>query len=575
LLLFSTEIRWLANQIRPFLRWHLASFFCISAGSLLALLTPLILKWLIDGIIPRKQMGPLLAAVALMFLASVGRTIANSIGAYLMLAAAQKMGLSLRMRLLRHLDTLSADYYEETPAGAASYPLKDPVDEISYFGSDLLPAILRTLLATGFSLTTMFMLSPILTFGMVPLIPVFLVARQHYRRRLFAEADRMQCDRLLWSDFLQEHLSAIVSIQLLGQEKRQERRGFCLLGRSIRSQQQLNKTASWFTISSSLIVASAVSAVIGYGGVSALTGKLSLGTLVAFYGFVTQLFEPLSGAAELYARTQKILASIRQVQSAFTLRANITTAVDSVCISKAEPSRIEFQSVEFGYPRLPDLIKIPRLRILPGEHVAIAGENGAGKSTLARLIARAYDPVRGSIQIGGIEARNIELRSLRRYVCFVPRDPVLFDGTIFSNLRFVCPAAPQRLVDEAIGCVGLSSLIASLPLGIHQRIGPGGCQLSGGERQRLAIARAILQEPGVLILDEATSCLDPAAEASVIQNLRSKFHSATLIVVSHRVSTFGMFRRILVLSRGRIVQDGSFDGYPIVPDHLSKVALER
>ena len=191
----------------------------------------------------------------------------------------------------------------------------------------------------------------------------------------------------------------------------------------------------------------------------------------------------------------------------------------------------------------------------------MAGENGAGKSTLAKLIARLYDPVRGSIRLGGEDIRNIQLESLRRHVCYLPRDPVLFDGTLISNLRFVQPAATDHELGEVIQSVGLSSFVATLPDGLRQRIGPGGCQLSGGERQRLAIARALLQQPRVLILDEATSCLDPGAEELVLHNIRRKLSASTLIVVSHRLTTFATFARVLTLSSGRIIRDGGPESF--------------
>jgi ATP-binding cassette subfamily B protein len=203
------------------------------------------------------------------------------------------------------------------------------------------------------------------------------------------------------------------------------------------------------------------------------------------------------------------------------------------------------------------MLHIPSLRILPGEQVAIAGDNGAGKSSLARLIARLYDPDSGSICIGNVDIRNVQLKDLRRYVCYLPRDPVLFDGTFSFNLRFVRPASPDDELQEAIRSVGLSQFVAALPDGLRQRIGPGGCQLSGGQRQRFAIARALLQQPRILILDEATSCLDPSSERLVLGNIRRDLTVSTLIVISHRASTFSTFGRLLVLCRGEIVEDGN------------------
>ena len=204
-----------------------------------------------------------------------------------------------------------------------------------------------------------------------------------------------------------------------------------------------------------------------------------------------------------------------------------------VC-SREQPPQIDFAEVGFGYRRQKNMLHIRSLRILPGEQVAIAGENGAGKSTVAKLITRLYDPDSGSIRIGNVDIRNIQLKDLRQYVCYLPRDPVLFDGTLSFNLRFVRPAAPDDEVQEAIRGVGLSQFVAALPDGLRQRIGPGGCQLSGGQRQRLAIARAILQQPRILILDEATSCLDPSSERVVLGNIRRSFTASTLIVISHR-----------------------------------------
>jgi ABC-type bacteriocin/lantibiotic exporter with double-glycine peptidase domain len=554
-----SELRWLSKQIRPLLQWHVASFLCITAGSLLALLTPLVLKWLIDQIIPQKNAGLLLLAVGLIFLGYQGRMALTSLGNFFMLTAAQKMGLTLRMGLLRHLDTLSADYYENTPVGSVTYLLNEPIEEVSYFGSDLLPAILRTLLMTGFTLATMLILSPVLTLAVLPLVPVFLIARQRFWRRLAADADMVQNDHLAWSNFLEEHVSSAIAVQLAGQEKRQERRAFRLLARAFRSQQQLFTTGVWFSVCSSLAVVLSMCAVIGYGGESVLAGTLSVGSLVAFYGFVTQLFEPLNGAADLYARAQKIFASVRQVQSALALCPSVGNAAAAVQLSKEHLPQIEFAAVEFGYQRQKDMLHIPALRILPGEHVAMAGENGAGKSTLAKLMARLYDPIRGSIRLGGENIRNIRLESLRQHICYLPRDPVLFDGTLASNLRFVQPAATDHDLQEAIRNVGLSPFVATLPDGLRQRIGPGGCQLSGGERQRLAIARALLQQPRVLILDEATSCLDPSAEAFVLQNIQRDLNGSTLVVISHRLSTFSAFGRVLILAGGRIVNDGPPD----------------
>jgi len=526
----------------------------MTVGSLLALLTPLVLKWLIDQVLPQRKTGLLFLAAVLVFLSYQGRTALTSLGSYLNLNAAQRIALRLRMDVLRHLDKLSADYYESTPPGAVMYPLKEPIEEVAYFGSDLLPAILRLCLTTGFTVVTMFVLSPLLTLAVVPLIPLFLIARHHFRSKLSTDSDTVQATLVEWNGFLEEHFSSVLSIQLLGQEARQERRAFRLLARTTRAYMALFRTGMWFTVCTSLAVVLAMSAVIGYGGWSVIVGTLSLGSLVAFYSFVTQLFDPLSGAAELYSRAQRTFASIRQLQGVFALRPRVTDP--PVCIPfPSHDWGLEFAAVEFGYERQARTLHIPSLRIAAGERVAIVGENGAGKSTLARLVTRLYDVKSGAIKIGGGDVREMGLKDLRRSVCYLPRDPVLFEGSLASNLKFVRPAASDRDLREAIQLVDLADMVAAFPDGLHQRLGPDACQLSGGQRQRLAIARALMQRPLILILDEATSCLDPNSEALILRNVSECLSTSTLIVVSHRASTLAGFGRVLVVAAGRIQAD--------------------
>lgn len=554
-----SELRWLSKQIRPLLPLHLASFLCITAGSLLGLLTPLVLKWIIDQIIPHHRGGLLVLATVLILLGTQGKSALASMGSYMMLTAAQRMSLTLRMSLLRHLDSLSADYYENTPLGTVVYPMRDPIEEIAYFGSDLVPGILNTLLTSCLTLVAMFVLSPALSLVVIPFIPVFLVTRQHFRKKLETNSDRAQGDRISWNNFLEEHVAAVIPIQLLRQQRRQERKGFRLLARTVRSQQKLFSTGVWFTLWTSLAVVLAMSAVIGYGGLRVLAGTLTLGGLVAFYSFVTQLFDPLSGAAELYSRTQKTLASVRQVQALLAVEPTVVNPPAAIATVLEGPAQVDFLSVEFGYDRRKQVLRIPFLRITPGERVAIAGENGAGKSTLAKLLVRIYDVDVGSLRIGGQDVRNCRLEDLRQCVCYLPREPVLFDGSLAFNLRFVRPAASDEQLHAAVQCAGLSDFVRSLPAGLDQRVGTGACQLSGGERQRVAIARALLQKPQILILDEATSCLDPSSEAVVLRNIYCCLTGSTVLVISHRFSTLATFSRIIVLANGRIVSDGALD----------------
>jgi ABC-type bacteriocin/lantibiotic exporter with double-glycine peptidase domain len=304
-------------------------------------------------------------------------------------------------------------------------------------------------------------------------------------------------------------------------------------------------------------VVMAMSLGVGYGGWRVFAGRLSAGRLVAFYGFIAQLFEPLSGASEIYARAQIIFANIRKVQQVFLQRPSILNRSSAVPLSVSHGWPLEIDRVEFRYPSQNGKLRIPRLRIPPGDQVAIVGENGAGKSTLAKLLMRIYDVTAGAISIGGIDIRHVALESLRRNLCYLPRDPGLFHGNLASNLRFANPATSNSQLEEVLALAGLSTFVDNARCGLREEIGNDGCQLSGGQRQRLAIARALLQQPCILVLDEATSCLDPVSESLILGNIRRHLPAATLIVITHRLSTLSQFRRVLVLSNGRIVGDGA------------------
>jgi ATP-binding cassette, subfamily B, bacterial MsbA len=550
-----SELRWLGQHIRPFFHWHMASFLCVAAASVLALVTPLVLGHLIDVVLPRRSMSSLSQMVFLLFLGYEGRSVLTSLGGCVTLAAAQRMSLRLRLAVLHHMNGLSAEYFDKIPPGAAIYPLEEPIDEIAYFGTELFPSILRTILTLAFTVAAMLWLSFALTAIVTPLVPFFLILRQHFRKQLSACSDLVHSARQNLTSFLQEHFSSIMAIQLLGAQKRQERRAFLLLGHIAGSQLKLFLAGICFTAFTALAVALAMSIVIGYGGWSVFSGTLTTGNLVAFYGFVTQLFDPLNGAAEMYARTQKAFGSIRQVRQVFALTPGVKDCPNPVTLTEDDSSHIDIKGVKFRYENQNGQLNIRSLRILAGEQVAVVGQNGSGKSTLAKLLVRMYDVSAGSICLGGKDVRRIQLASLRRSVCYMPRDPILFGGSLATNLRFVKPGASEQELRRVLESVGLSALGASLEGELGHEIGPAGCQLSGGQRQRLAIARTLLHAPRVLILDEATSCLDPVSEGVMLRNIRRDLPDSTLIVISHRLSTVSTFPRILVVENGNLVAD--------------------
>lgn len=550
--LLPSELCWLVRQVRPLLRWHAASFACFTAATVLSLASPLILKWLIDQVLPGREFTRLLYSVALIFLSYEGRALFASLGNYVNSHATQRLALDLRLSLLRHLDTLSANYHDGTPVGEKLYPLGTPVDEISYFGSDLFPVLLRTLVGTALTLAAMAALNFRLTLVVLPLLPAFLAVRGHFRQQLEKRADTLQMSRSRWNSFLEEHLASVVQIQLLRRESRRERTAFRFLVRTLLAQQHLSKASVVFTVATNLAIALALAAILGYGGWSVFAGMLTVGGLVAFYTYLTQLFDPLASAMELYSRAQRTFSSIRTIQTLFALSPTVQEADRAVSFPANGTWELQFSCVRFAYAGQRAVVDIPSLVIPAGQRVAILGENGSGKSTLGKLTARLYDPESGSIAIGGINLRQILLGDLRRQASYLPEHPVLFDDTLAGNLRMGKPSASLVELFHVAEITELAEVLARLPRGWEEPLGPNGSRLSGGERQRVAIARALFAEPRILILDEATSCLDPVAEARLLERLDRLLKKTTLILISHRPSAVAWAERVLLMKRGEI-----------------------
>jgi len=551
------ELRWLFRTIRPQLHRHVASFFCLTLASFAALITPLSIRWLIDSILPSHSFHLLVVAIVFIFASYEGRAIFNALGGYLTFQASQRAALNLRMSLLRHLDSLSPDYYDRTPVGEMLYPFSGPIDAISYFGSDLLPSILRAIVATGMTISAMTVLSPPLTLAIAPIVPVFLIIRHHYRRRITREADVVQSDQAKFSGFLQEHLSALTQLQLLLEIDAQEETAHRLLIKSLHSQSRLCRTGVSFSALSNFVIVAGIVVILTCGSVMVFKDKLTIGTLVAFYSLLVQLFDPLSMAMEMYSRAQRTFSCIRQIQTVFEITAAVKEHVHSRPLASDLPLDFAFKDVSFAYHHRRDVIRIQRLAILQGERVAVVGPNGAGKSTLGKLLARLYDVELGAIFIGGSDIRVVALTSLRSSVCYLPTQPVLFHRSVADNLRIGKPESTCDELEQVLCTVGLTKYLNSHSGSLQEYVEPGGSNLSSGERQRIAIARALLLRPRVLILDETTSSLDPTSEQAILQMIDQTLPDSTLIVVSHRVHSITWMKRILLMQNGQIVGDGN------------------
>jgi subfamily B ATP-binding cassette protein MsbA len=554
-----SEIRWLASQVKPFLRLHFSSYFCIVVASILVLIDPLIVRLLIDDVIPQRRMSWLPLVAAAFFLTYAGRMGFDSLAAILNFRAVQKMTFRSRLSLLRHLQRLSAEYHDNRPLGDTLHRLQIDVDQVGTLSGEVIPSALR--MATVFTLvmTTMLILNYRLTAIVLPLIPVFILVRRRFHDRLRQASDSVQEQSGKMIGFLEEHLSSIVQVQLLSCEQREARRFARLSGGAVRAQIKRRTTELLFSSFLYLIIVVGMAGVLCYGGYQVMMGTLTAGGLVAFYGYTLQLFIPLYGVVDIYSKLQRAGASVRRLMEITEAELILRDRPGALALKPKTSGAIELRDVFFSYHADRSVLNGVSLRVNPGERVALAGRSGNGKSTIARLVARLYDARAGTVLVEGLDVRDIKLKSLRSCVIFVPQDPVLFDLTLRENLLYGNLAATQDELDKVMSLAQLDSLINRLPNGWNEPLGPRGNRLSGGERQRVALARALLQRPRILILDECTSALDALTERRLLNGLDHHLQDVTTIIISHRPFPTQWANRVVHLDYGQISEEESTD----------------
>ena len=547
-----SEMRWLASQVRPFLRLHFGSYLCIVVASFLILIDPLIVKFLIDHVIPQRRVSLLPLIAVAFFLTYASRLGIDSLAAMLNFQAVQKMTFRARLSLLRHLQRLSAEYHDNRSLGDTLHRLQVDVDQVGTLSGEVIPSTLRMATIFIFVMSTMMFLNYRLTLIVIPLIPIFIFVRRRFHDRLRCASDSVQEQSGKMISFLEEHLSSIVQVQLLSGEQREARRFAKLSGCAVRAQVKRRKTELFFSSFLYLIIVTGMASVLCYGGYQVMNGTLTAGGLVAFYGYTLQLFIPLYAVVDIYSKLQRAGASVRRLMEITEADMILRDRPSALVLGSNAAGAIELKDVSFSYDTDRPVLTGFSLHINAGEKVAIAGTSGHGKSTIARLVARLYDVRSGEVFVEGMDVRDIKLKSLRSSVILVPQEPVLFDLTLRENVLYGNPSAGQGELDQIAELAQLETVISRLPKGWNEPLGPRGNRLSGGERQRVALARALLQRPRILILDECTSALDAVTEKLLLGGLTTYLEDVTTIVISHRAYPLQWADRVVFMDCGDI-----------------------
>jgi subfamily B ATP-binding cassette protein MsbA len=552
------EWLWLYRECRPFLRYHIGSLTCIAASGAAGLVPPLLMKWLIDDVLPNRRWGALVTAAGLLLASHVGKAGLAALGTFVNTVAVKRMIFALHLRLVRRVQSLSAEFHARHPLGDLLQRLERDALVVGDFTSDVLPVIARTIVGTLMAIATMVYLDWRLSSVALPLLPAFIYARHRYRTKLRQSAEAVRDASGRQSSLLHEILFGAVQIQLLGAQGRIAREYTRLGLTTIQRELLQRRREAVYTVVSRAIIALATALIIGYGSVRVLSGELTAGALVAFYGYIGSIFTPMTVAVGLFARMIRMQTSVRRLIEIEQPPDVVEDAPDATPLTSA-PRVIAWGDVTFDHAPGKRVLHRVRLRASAGERIAVVGESGAGKSSLLKLVPRLYDPTAGGIHIDGRDIRSFRLESLRQAISFVPQDPVLFQGTLRANVRHGCPAASPDEIAEAARIACFTEVVERLHHGWDTELGRMGAGLSGGERQRLAIARALLQRRPILILDEAFSALDSAAERRLLSRLEGWAKGRILILVSHRLAAAQWADRVIVLRGGQVVEDASHD----------------
>jgi ATP-binding cassette subfamily B protein len=531
------------------------------AAKLAGVYLPQLLKHLVNALTAHPGAGAVVAVPLALLLAYGAARFANVLFGELRDVTfgkvAERAQRRAALRVFDHLHRLDLDFHLSRRTGGLAREIEKGVDGISFLLRFTLFNIFPTLLEIGLVAAILWKQYDI-RFAAIALVSVLAYIgfsvwvtewRTEFVRRantLDAKANSRAIDSLLNYE----------TVKYFGNERWESQRYDESMAHWERAAGQNRLSLSSLNTGQSLIVAGAITAMMWLAALDVTQGRMNIGDFVAVNAYMVQLFVPLNFLGFVYREIRRALTDMQKMFGLLGQASKVQDAPGAPAIT-ARRARISFERVSFGYSPARRILDGVSFEIPEGRKLAVVGASGAGKSTLARLLFRFYDPDAGHVRINGQDLRSLTQDSVRALIGVVPQDTVLFNDTIEYNIAYGRPGASRAEVERAARAAHLDHFIAQLPEGYDTLVGERGLKVSGGEKQRIAIARALLKDPPILILDEATSSLDSAAEQAILGALREAAERRTTLVIAHRLSTITDADEIVVLDRGRIAERGS------------------
>ena len=521
-----------------------------------ALAQPYISRLLIDDALLRHNMSALGKIAALMVAVTIVGFAVNIASSYRYVRLSAEVLFDMRLAVFRHLQQLSPHFFATSKLGDIVSRINNDIGEVQRICADTLLSVLSNVLFLVGSLIVMASLNWRLFLASIALLPVSVIALRHYQRRLIGETKTLRERSSDLGSFLIESLLAMRLIVATGSEHREAQEFRRRNSRFLDSLLSMQMMAFLASALPGTVLTASTAIVFLYGGKLVIDNHLTIGGLVAFMAYHLRLLSPVQVMLGTYTNLLTGGVALGRVFELLDIPIDVRESPDAVT-RQALRGEVAFDRVRFRHaPDVPVLEEIS-LRIAAGSICAIVGPSGSGKSTLSDLLLRFYDPDDGSVTIDGIDLRVLRMQDLRSNIALVEQTPFLFRATIRENIAYGKPGAA---LDEIRACArdaAIDDFIQSLPDAYDTIVGERGCTISAGERQRIALARALLRNPRILILDEPTAALDPRSESIVSRTLAGTLRGRTVILITHRISLVEIADLAVVLQNGRIVESGN------------------